>query len=253
VTGAQNGHKERQEIHAVLFQRVNQVAYEAVEVVGQRDHLLTVLGDPCQPSARSAPADTAAGSNALLSNTIGASNAAIALATLFNNKSGSNNTASGVEALFTNTTGASNTAVGLSALSTNTTGGNNTAVGSAANVSVGDINNATAIGAGAIVNASNKIRLGNAAVTVIEGQVDFTFPSDQTQKEHFQPVDGEEVLRKLRGVSVTSWNYVGHDPKAFRHYGPMWQAFFDNTPSPKARGGGWWLWRIRTAWWPTAK
>jgi hypothetical protein len=63
-------------------------------------------------------------------------------------------------------------------------------------------------------------------VTVIEGQVDFSFPSDQTRKENFQPVDGEEVLRKLSGLSVTSWNYIGHDPKAFRHYGPMGQAFF---------------------------
>ncbi len=24
----------------------------------------------------------------------------------------------------------------------------------------------------------------------------------------------------------TSWNYVGHDPKEFRHYGPMAQEFF---------------------------
>jgi hypothetical protein len=34
------------------------------------------------------------------------------------------------------------------------------------------------------------------------------------------------VLRKLRGLSLTSWNYIGHDPKEFRHYGPMGQEFF---------------------------
>jgi hypothetical protein len=28
------------------------------------------------------------------------------------------------------------------------------------------------------VNASNKIRIGNSSVTVIEGQVAYTFPSD---------------------------------------------------------------------------
>jgi len=77
-----------------------------------------------------------------------------------------------------------------------------------------------------VVSASNKIRLGNPSVTVIEGQVDFTFTSDMTKKENFQPVDGEEVLRKLSTLNLTSWNYIGHDPKQFRHYGPMGQEFF---------------------------
>lgn len=86
--------------------------------------------------------------------------------------------------------------------------------------------NATAIGADAIVNASNKVRLGNTAVTVIEGQVAYTFTSDKTKKENFRPVDGEEVLRKIRDFELTSWNFIGHDPKEFRHYGPMAQDFF---------------------------
>jgi hypothetical protein len=91
---------------------------------------------------------------------------------------------------------------------------------------MGNLNNATAIGAAAVVNASNKVRLGNSAVTVIEGQVAFTASSDKTQKENFKPVDGEEVLRKIRGFLLTSWNFIGHDPKEFRHYGPMAQDFF---------------------------
>jgi hypothetical protein len=61
---------------------------------------------------------------------------------------------------------------------------------------------------------------------VIEGQVAFTFPSDKTQKENFQLVDGEEVLGKIRGFELSSWNFIGHDPKKFRHYGPMAQDFF---------------------------
>jgi len=69
-------------------------------------------------------------------------------------------------------------------------------------VSTGDLTNATAIGASAVVNASNKIRLGNDQVTVIEGQVPFTASSDKTKKENFQPVDGEEVLGKIRGFSA---------------------------------------------------
>ena len=93
-------------------------------------------------------------------------------------------------------------------------------------MSAGNLTNATAIGFGAIVNASNKIRLGNTAVTVIEGQVAFTASSDKTKKENFQPVDGEEVLGKIRGFELTSWNFIGHDPKEFRHYGPMAQDFF---------------------------
>ena len=93
-------------------------------------------------------------------------------------------------------------------------------------VSANNLDNATAIGAGTVVNVSNKIRLGDANVTVIEGQVAYTFSSDKTQKENFQPVDGEEVLRKLRGFNLTSWNYIGHDPKQFRHYGPVAQEFF---------------------------
>ena len=93
-------------------------------------------------------------------------------------------------------------------------------------MSPGNLTNATAIGSGAIVNASNKIRLGNTAVTVIEGQVAFTVSSDKTKKENFQPVDGEEVLGKIRGFELTSWNFIGHDPKEFRHYGPMAQDFF---------------------------
>ena len=90
----------------------------------------------------------------------------------------------------------------------------------------GNLTNATAIGNGALVNASNKIRLGNAQVTVIEGQVAFTFPSDKTQKENFLPVDGEAVLGKIRGFELSSWNFIGHDPKKFRHYGPMAQDFY---------------------------
>jgi hypothetical protein len=125
-----------------------------------------------------------------------------------------------------NTTGSLNTASGTFALYANTTGSLNTAIGYDANVTTGALVNATAIGYGALVNASNKVRLGNTTVTVIEGQVPFTNVSDRTKKENFQPVDGEEVLAKIRGFALTSWNFIGHDPQQFRHYGPMAQDFF---------------------------
>jgi Chaperone of endosialidase len=145
---------------------------------------------------------------------------------LKNNTTGFGNTTGGAGALISNTAGNANTAIGRDALFTNTTGSNNTAIGSGANVFTGNLENATAIGAGAEVNASDKIRLGNAAVTVIEGQVAFTAVSDKTKKENFQPVDGEEVLGKIRGLELSSWNFIGNDPKKFRHYGPMAQDFF---------------------------
>jgi hypothetical protein len=125
-----------------------------------------------------------------------------------------------------NTAGGNNTALGFLALRNNTAGNQNTAVGVNANVSAGNLTNATAIGANAVVNADNKIRLGSTAVTVIEGQVAFTVVSDKTQKENFQPVDGEAVLGKIGGLELSSWSFIGHDPKEFRHYGPMAQDFF---------------------------
>jgi hypothetical protein len=170
--------------------------------------------------------NTASGVSALQFNTTGANNTAIGLSALQFNTTGYDNTASGASALLSNTTGANNTAAGDYALASNTTGFANTALGVGADVSLGNLSNATAIGATATVNASNKVRVGNAFVTVIEGQVGFTASSDVHQKENFQPVDKEEVLGKLRGLRLTTWNFIGHDPKQFRHYGPMAQDFF---------------------------
>ena len=171
--------------------------------------------------------NTASGWNALASNTIGTDNTASGYNALLSNTTGELNTASGVGALRDNTTGSSNTASGYRALFSNTTGTFNTAIGYGADVTFGgNLTNATAIGANALVDDDNKIRLGNHDVTVIEGEVGFTASSDRNKKENFQPVGGEEVLGKIRGLSLTSWNFIGQDPKRFRHYGPMAQDFF---------------------------
>ena len=117
------------------------------------------------------------------------------------NTFGSENVFAGRTSGFNNSTGNSNTAAGFDALSVNTTGSNNTAIGRNANVSSGVLSNATAIGSNAIVNASNKIRLGNAAVTVIEGQVAYTFPSDDRFKINVtETVKGLDFIMKLRPV-----------------------------------------------------
>jgi len=169
----------------------------------------------------------AIGVDALLNNDLGGQNTAIGFNALVANTTGSGNIAVGDGALSQNTNGGNNTAIGLQALLNKTSGHNNTAVGFGADVSSsGFFINATAIGANAIVDASNKIRLGDGNVAVIEGEVAFTASSDATKKENFRPLRGEEILTKLRGLRVLSWNFIGHDPKQFRHYGPMAQDFF---------------------------
>ena len=170
--------------------------------------------------------NTASGVSALSSTTTGGFNTASGRDALISNTTGNRNTASGVSALNSNTTGFSNTATGVDALRANTIGNDNTAIGRSADVSRGDLTNATAIGAFAIVNASNKVRIGDTGVNRIEGQVSFSSVSDRNLKENFKPVDGEEVLEKIREIPVQSWNYIGHDPKEFRHYGPVAQDFF---------------------------
>jgi len=145
--------------------------------------------------------NTAIGTQAMYFNTAGSFNTAVGSGSLGANQS-TGNTAVGVNALESNTTGGSNTAQGMGALSTNSTGSQNTAFGSGADVSVDGLNNTTAIGFGAIVNASNKVRIGNASVTVIEGQVPFTTPSDARYKFNIQEdVKGLDFILKLRPVT----------------------------------------------------
>jgi hypothetical protein len=169
--------------------------------------------------------NVAVGIQALQANTYGNANTAVGQAALFENTGGCCNTAVGAIAMLM-MSGTGNTAVGVNTLSGRLSGNDNTVVGEGANVAADDLVNATAIGAFAIASGSNTVRLGNTAVTVIEGQVPYTFTSDKNQKENFESVDGEAVLRKIGGLNLTSWNYIGHDPQQFRHYGPVAQEFF---------------------------
>ena len=134
--------------------------------------------------------NTAIGVNTLESNTTGSGNIAIGTsslqasnanynialgsAALFSNTSGTQNVASGSSSIFQNTTGNNNTANGFQALYSNVSGSNNTALGYTADVATGDLSNATAIGSGAIVNASNKIQLGNTNVTSVNTSGTYT-------------------------------------------------------------------------------
>jgi hypothetical protein len=145
--------------------------------------------------------NTATGRGSLTSNN-GTWNTANGYSSLYYNSYGNYNTADGAQSLAFNTTGTENVADGYLSLYTNTSGSQNTAIGSSADVSIGNLTNATAIGSGAIVDASNKVRIGNSAVTVIEGQVPFTTPSDGRYKFNVrEDVKGLDFILQLRPVT----------------------------------------------------
>lgn len=131
----------------------------------------------------------------------GVQNVAVGNWALAYNTTGNNSAALGLNALYSNTTGGNNVAVGINSLYTNITGGNNTALGFAADVTTSALTNATAIGYNAKVDASNKVRIGDASVTVIGGQVAWSNLSDARLKEDVRDyTHGLDLITKLRPV-----------------------------------------------------
>lgn len=200
--------------------------------------------------------NTAAGEGSLSSNTTGGVNTAIGNLALGNSTIANNNTAVGTQSLFLNLTGNSNTAVGNNALSatigssSNTVlgfdaafsfnlGSNNTIIGANADGNQNGLSNATAIGSGAIVNASNKIRLGNSAVTVIEGQVPFTTPSDGRFKYNIkEDVMGLDFIMQLRPVTY-QFDVKRFDQQQVKDGKPvigMMQASYDEAAAIRRTG-----------------
>jgi len=91
-------------------------------------------------------------------------------------------------------------------------------VGSGAGVAFDDLTNATAIGFQAVADASNKIRLGNTSVTVIEGQVPFTFPSDVGSRfAELNPMLRSCNKSRSRGGSRAAWRHVRYTDGSTRH------------------------------------
>ena len=127
------------------------------------------------------------GCSTLKANLTGSYNTALGYFALYSNLTGNYNTASGINALNANTSGFGNTVSGAYALPVNVTGFYNTVSGYLAGIAVntgynntllgahadaaGDFINTTALGAKAKVDASNKVRIGDASITAIEGQV----------------------------------------------------------------------------------
>ncbi|HEX2899616.1 MAG TPA: T9SS type A sorting domain-containing protein, partial [Bacteroidia bacterium] len=161
----------------------------------------TALGGNALANNSTGSYNTASGFLALEVNDVGANNAGFGCAALNFNTTGSFNSASGRGALSGSTTGSQNTAMGANALWDNVTGNYNTALGYYANVSTNNLTNATALGSNAVVNASNKVRIGSAAVTVVEGPVAYTI-SDGRFKNNVNDDDvkGLEFIQRLRPV-----------------------------------------------------
>jgi hypothetical protein len=99
--------------------------------------------------------------------------------------------------------------------------------------------NSFALGYGVSSDADNEIQMGfpggykfyttfanTIGVSLASGSNAWVVMSDVNKKENFVPVNGEDFLQKINKMNLTSWNYKGQDPKAFRHYGPMAQDFY---------------------------
>lgn len=168
--------------------------------------------------------NTAVGSVALRTNTTGSYNTATGVRALNANNTGSQNTAIGLNALQNNTNGNNNTAVGLNALQINTTGSNNTALGTFAgsgftngsfntflgygtDVSGAFLSNCVAIGGNGnlAIGASNSVRIGDASMTSIGGQMTWSGISDARIKDNIkEDVKGLSFILKLRPLT---YNY----------------------------------------------
>ena len=176
--------------------------------------------------------NTAVGNLALFANTTGFENTSIGRESLNKNTTGDGNNALGFQSLHENQTGFQNVGIGYQALYNNnnnrnvaigtqglyniTSGQNNVAVGAYAGYNnnnsnstfVGEgsgssavVTNGTALGYGAVVNASNKVRIGNTSVISIEGQVPFSPSSDRRLKEKIQPIQlGLDFISSLTPV-----------------------------------------------------
>ena len=63
-------------------------------------------------------------------------------------------------------------------------------------------------------------------VQVLAGGNSWVSMSDENRKENFAPLNGEDVLQKIKDIKFSSWNYKTQDPKVHRHYGIMAQDFY---------------------------
>ncbi len=161
----------------------------------------TFLGAAAGTANTSGGSNSFLGVNAGLANTSGGSNTFMGNNTGSANTTGSENTYIGIFSGNANTTGSSNAALGRSAGSNGASHTNCTFLGRSANASPNGLTNSTALGNGASVNASNKIRFGNTAVTVIEGQVAYTVSDGRFKSNLKSDAPGLDFVMGLQPVT----------------------------------------------------
>lgn len=145
--------------------------------------------------------NVAVGFNAMRGNKTGNYNVAIGYEPLNRNTTGLENIGIGHNTLNTNTTGSNNIAIGTYALNNNITGSNNVFIGDDADATVTGLTNAIAIGSGVEIGVSNKIRLGNTAITVVEAQVALSTTSDRRYKDEIATLPlGLDFINQIRPV-----------------------------------------------------
>ncbi len=148
-------------------------------------------------------ANTALGTLALGSGASGFQNCAFGYQSLYNTNS-NYNTAFGTQTLFNNISGIANVAIGGFAGYSRDGLANCTFIGYGADGTINSLANAIAIGYTAIVDASNKVRIGNTSIGSIGGQVGWTTFSDGRFKRNIrEDVKGIDFVMQLRPVTYT--------------------------------------------------
>src|SRR3954471_20263168 len=66
---------------------------------------------------------------------------------------------------------------------------------------------------------------GNVGCDLTVAVPSWTCASSRTLKENFVAVDGEDVLSRIRGIPITTWNMIGADHNV-RHLGPVAEDFY---------------------------
>jgi len=161
----------------------------------------TYIGNGAGFSNTTGFTNTFVGQNAGFNNTSGTTNTFVGDRTGQANTTGGSNTFVGEVAGISNTTGTGNTYLGKNAGDSHATNSNCTFLGNAADALLNGVTNSTALGNGAIVNSSNKIRFGNTAVLVIEGQVAYTTSDGRFKRAVKTNAPGLEFILGLNPVT----------------------------------------------------
>src|SRR5712691_1757572 len=181
--------------------------------------------------------NTAEGTNALLSDTIGNFNTAIGYEALLSSGTASDNTAIGANTLTSDTTGSANTALGSNAGSNLTTGSNNIDIG---NAGVAGESNKIRIGTkpaqkAAFIAGISGVTVANGVGVIInpQGQLG-TAVSSARFKEQVKPM--EKVSEAILSLQPVTFRYKHDlDPDGIPQFGLVAEQVAKVNPDPVAR------------------